>query len=74
MTVRTEDFTLVHFCFEFCKPDFSPETTYSEQLIFALFMMEIKDARILYVTSSAPCLLLVVAQPGVVFFYESLFR
>lgn len=69
VTICTNDSALGNFFCEFTKPDLSSETTYSEQLILAFFVMKIKDSRIFNTASSTSVLLFVRTKPFVMFFY-----
>ena len=74
VAVCADDFTFIYFPLKFSKSDFSSEATYSEQFIFAFFVMKIKHARIFDATSSAPHSSFVLTKPHIMLFYKSLFH
>jgi hypothetical protein len=63
MAICTKDFTFLNLVSNPLKSYGAPETSYSEQLILAFFVMEIKNSRISNSAVTAPLFLFVFVKP-----------
>ena len=73
VAICTKHLTLFDFFFYTIKSNGTTETSYTEQLIFTFFMMEIKYSWVSNSTSTTPTLCFIFVNPLKIALYERLF-